>query len=32
MYDPQLEEERAIRMKEIKLPRAKETHEICFEP
>ena len=31
-FDPQLEEERAIRMKEIKLPRAKETHEICFEP
>ena len=31
-FDPQLEEQRATLMKEVKLPRASETHEVCYEP
>ena len=31
-FDPQLEEQRAVAMKEVKLPRAEQTHEVCYEP
>ena len=31
-FDPQYEEQRATQMKEVKLPRAGETHEVCYEP
>ena len=31
-FDPSLEEQRPVMMKEIKLPRASQTHELCYEP
>ena len=31
-FDPEKTEQRPVWMKEIKLPRAKQTHEICFDP
>ena len=31
-FDPVMEEQRAIIMKEVKLPRAQQTHELCYEP
>ena len=31
-FDPTYEEQRATQMKEVKLPRAGETHEVCYEP
>jgi len=31
-FDPSLEEQKTVLMKEIKLPRAAQTHELCYEP
>ena len=31
-FDPVLEEQMTVCMREVKLPRAAETHEVCFEP
>ena len=31
-FDPTLDEQRSTLMKEIKLPRAQQTHELCYEP
>ena len=31
-FDPQLEEQKMVNMKEVKLPRAAQTHELCYEP
>ena len=31
-FDPQRTEEKMVVMKEVKLPNAEQTHELCFEP